>query len=225
MQLFQRNYNGWVNQKNWSAMAAVAAQFDLLAVQEVMTPAALGRLDRALESYTGVEWAYLASEAEGRTRYQEHYGFVWRTGKLTYAGNVVSYLDDKDLFAREPFSAAFRRSDNGQVLALATVHIRFGDSKADRRPEIRALGRYWHWFSGVYRNADFYVMTGDMNMAPDDPAWGVLDKSARLLIGTGRSTLSTTPGEYASLYDQIVVADDQAMPAQYVAGVFEYPAA
>src|SRR5690625_1173634 len=69
---------GWDNQKNWSAMAAVAAQFDLLAVQEVMTPAALGRLDRALESYTGVEWAYLASEAEGRTRYQEHYGFVWR---------------------------------------------------------------------------------------------------------------------------------------------------
>lgn len=136
-----------------------------------MEPAALTRLDSQLESYTGTEWGHLASEAEGRTSYREHYGFIWRTDKVAYADRAVNYADDRDLFAREPYSAAFHRLDTGQTVALATVHIKFGDSQADRRPEIVALSRYWTWLAEFYPDADLRVLAGDMNMEPDDAGW------------------------------------------------------
>ena len=44
---------GWDNGKDMAAVAAVAARFDLLAVQELMDPAALQRLERRLEERTG----------------------------------------------------------------------------------------------------------------------------------------------------------------------------
>lgn len=216
---------GWDVEKNYAAVAAVVQQFDLVAVQELMDPAALSRLERTLEARTGVEWAYIASEAEGRTSYKEHYGFIWRTAKVAYAGDGVSYIDDRDKFAREPFSALFKRKATGQTIALATVHIRYGDSHADRRPEIRALGRYWRWFMANYRHADLHVLMGDMNMEPDDPSWDVLDRSARLLITHGASTLSTTPGRYASLYDQIIVSDSWTPQVPVAVGIFTYPQA
>lgn len=215
---------GWDNERNWDAMAAVAAQFDLLAVQEVMTPNALAHMARRLEHITGVPWRYMASEAEGRTQYQEHYGFLWRVDKAAYEGGALSYIDDRDMFAREPFSAAFRRLDNGRILAVATVHIRFGDGKADRRPEIQALGRYWLWFYDTYSQAHRHILTGDMNMPPDDAGWASMRQHAKGLIQNGRTTLSTTPGVYASLYDQVFVGRKPPLP-HYTAGVFVYPAA
>lgn len=172
-----------------------------------------------------VQWGHTASEAEGRTSYQEHYGFLWRKDRIAYSGKAVSYVDQRDLFAREPYSALFKRLATNQTIALATVHIRYGDSEADRRPEIRALGRYWQWLGASYPNADLHVLVGDMNMPPDDPAWQVLDRSARALITKGRTTLSTTAGEYASLYDQIFVPDGWSRKHTFVAGIFVYPRA
>lgn len=216
---------GWDNGKNLRAVAAVAAQFDLLAIQELMDPVALRRLDKQLEQYTGVSWGHLASEAEGRTGYQEHYGFVWRRDRVMFTGKAITYIDAKQRFAREPFSALFIGLRHGKTIALATVHIVFGDSQADRRPEIRALSDYWHWFRGTYSDADVYVLAGDMNMPPGDPAWNELERSARALITDHATTLSTSPHEYASLYDQIVVADHWARNHAFAAGVFVYPRA
>lgn len=221
---FNLLHYGWNNHKNVPAVAAVAAQFDLIAIQELMKPEALAGLEKALEQRTGVAWEHMASGAKGRSTYREHYGFIWRTDKVAYTGRAVSYIDDRDLFAREPFSAVFKRLDTGDTIALATVHIMFGDSKADRRPEIVALSRYWAWLSEVYPDADLQVLTGDMNMPPTDKGWQALDKHARLLITRGKSTLSTTPGQYASLYDQIVVPDAWQGEA-HTAGIFVYPRA
>lgn len=164
-------HSGWQNEKHFEAVAAVMAQFDLIAVQELMEPTALARMDNALEDWTGQQWQHLASEAEGRTSYKEHYGFLWRTDRIVFTGQAVSYIDDRAAFARDPFAAVFRSKGNGRRIALATVHIRFGDSQADRRPEIRALAHYWRWLAQIYPDADLRVLAGDMNMAPDDPAW------------------------------------------------------
>lgn len=214
---------GWDNQKNFLAVAAVAAQFDLLAVQELMDPAALKHLDRKLERYTGVEWRHMASEAEGGQYYKEHYGLLWRPDRVEYTGQAVVYLDQREYFLREPYSALFQSRLTDRTIALATVHILYGDSEADRIPEIKALSRYWQWLAATYSDADLYVLTGDMNMPPGDPAWQKLDQQAKALITSGATSLSTTPGEYASLYDQIFVPDVWAQKNTYNAGIFVYP--
>ena len=46
------------------------------------------------------------------------------------------YLDPGDKFAREPFLAEFRDIEDGQKVAMVTVHILYGDSRSDRIPEI-----------------------------------------------------------------------------------------
>lgn len=213
---------GWNNAKDYNAVAVIASQFDFLAVQELMKPAALARLRDVLEQRTGVAWNQIASGAEGRSTYQEHYGFIWRTDKVKYIGGAVSYLDTRDAFAREPFSALFQRLDTGDEFAFATVHIRFGDSRADRSPEILALGEYWRWLAETYPDAQLRILSGDFNTPPGDPAWRVLDKNARPLVTRGGSTLSTTPGEYASLYDNFFVPDNYNLKTA-AAGVLPYP--
>lgn len=88
---------GWNNGKDFEAMAAVAEQFDLIALQELMEPAALTRLRDILEQRTGIAWRQLTSDAVGRSRYKEHYGFLWRVDKVAYVDGAVSYLDRGEL--------------------------------------------------------------------------------------------------------------------------------
>lgn len=105
---------------------------------------------------------------------------------------------------------------------MGTVHIRFGDSRRDRTPEIRALADYWHWLGETYAGTELRLVMGDFNTEPGDPAWRALDKSARGLITRGGSTLSSVPGQYASLYDNVFIPDDYTLGAAS-AGVFAYP--
>lgn len=213
---------GWHNSKDFETMAAVAEQFDFLAVQELMEPAALTRLRDTLERRTGVAWRQLSSDAVGRRRYKEHYGFLWRTDKVAYVDGAVSYLDPGDMFAREPFSARFKRLDTGEMFAVGTVHIRFGKSRRDRTPEIRALADYWRWLAEIYDGTALRLMMGDFNTQPGDPAWLALDETARGLITRGGSTLSSVPNQYASIYDNIFIPDDYKLGTAS-AGVFTYP--
>lgn len=213
---------GWNNGKNIEAMAAVAEQFDFLAVQELMEPAALTRLRDTLEQRTGVPWRQLTSDAAGRSSYREHYGFLWRTDKATYVDGAVSYLDRGDIFAREPFSARFKGLDTGDMFAVGTVHVRFGDGREDRASEIRALSDYWRWLGEIYTGTEFRLLMGDFNLEPGDPAWRALDENARGLITRGGSTLSIVPGQYANPYDNIFIPDDYELGAAST-GIFTYP--
>ena len=194
---------GWDNGKNYPAVARVASHFDLLALQEVMTPEAVDELERALESATQRAWGSLVSDAVG-DGYQERYAFIWREAEVAYVDGAVVYVDDRDAFAREPFSARFRDRSSGEVFAAATVHILYGDGVADRTPEIRALRRYWSWLGEIYpEETERQLLMGDFNLPPDHPAWGPLQEVARPAPITAATTLSSTDGAYASRYDHL----------------------
>jgi endonuclease/exonuclease/phosphatase family metal-dependent hydrolase len=215
---------GWNNGKDFDAVALVALQFDIIAIQELMEPAALTRLRDRLEGVTGVAWRQLTSQPQGRGRYQEHYGFLWRSDRVRYEQGAATFLDPGDAFAREPISARFRRLDSGAPFVLATVHIRHGDGRSDRIPEIQALTRYWRWLAETHADVDLRLLAGDFNLEPGDPAWRALDAHARALLTRGGSTLSTLEGRYASLYDNIFVPDDYRL-GNATWGVFRYPEA
>ena len=212
---------GHGNQQSYPALAAVASRADLLAVQEVMTAEGAERLEAALEKETKEPWSLMTSHAIGSSRYKEMYAFLWRESAVEYVDGAVVYLDRGDRFIREPFSARFASRRDGSQIALATVHILYGDGIKDRTPEIRALADHWEWLAEVYPGTP-RVLVGDFNLPPNNPAWGPLKQHARPLILSGASTLSSKPGKFANLYDNIFVEKDSSLKLGK-AGIMDFP--
>lgn len=213
---------GHGNHKSYKALGQIASRFDFLAVQEVMTGDGLKRLHRALEAASGERWGMMESHSLGRNGYKEKYAFLWRLSRVEYVDGAVVYLDTTDHFAREPYSARFRERESGFEFIAATVHITYGDSVADRTPEIRALRDYWEWLAEIYPHTEARFLMGDFNLPPDHAAWAPLKRLARPLITEGASSLSANEGRYANLYDNIWIPRSAHLPVNR-AGVLKYP--
>lgn len=193
---------GHGNQKSYVALAETAQAFDLLAIQEVMNREGAEQLKQALEKKTGHSWELMYSHLLGRGSYKEKYAFLWKKATVEYVDGAVVYLDKRDQFIREPFSARFRERASGLEFVAATVHILYGKSVEDRIPEIESLGSYWQWLESAYEDTPIMLM-GDFNLAPSHPAWDSLKQHARPLVESGATTVSNVDGRYANLYDNI----------------------
>lgn len=204
---------GLGDKKNYQALGAIGSQFDFIAVQELRALEGLERFEMALEQASGEAWESMNSHALGPDSHQEHYAFVWRQSKIGYLNGEVVYIDDRDKFRREPYSARFEVLDNGPTFVAATVHVVYGKSVKDRTPEVTALRAYWDWLEKVYpEDADRRILLGDFNLVPEHPAWEPLRQVAKLLITDGATTLSSINGRYANLYDNILVSQQNALP-------------
>jgi endonuclease/exonuclease/phosphatase family metal-dependent hydrolase len=208
--------------KDFQSIAKVARQVDFLAVQELMSEEALQALASELTRQTGKHWSSMASHAVGRSSYKEMYGFLWRDEAVAYEDGAVSYLDRTDTFEREPYSAQFRSLKDGKTFVAATVHVLYGKNQADRASEIVALSNYWTWLQETYPGNNRIMLMGDFNTPPNSPAWSKLDSSARPLVLDGASTLSTTDGKFANLYDNIFISKQSAIRVNKVE-VYDYP--
>ena len=209
--------------KDFQSIAKVAKNVDFLAVQELMSEEALNTLATELTRQTGKHWSFMASHAVGRSTYKEMYGFVWRDDLVAYEDGAVTYLDRGDTFEREPYSARFRSLKDDTTFVVATVHVLYGKNQADRASEINALSSYWTWLKDTYPGNNQIMLMGDFNTPPNAPAWSLLDATARPLVLNDASTLSTTDGKFANLYDNVFVSKQSAIKANDVR-VFKYPA-
>ncbi|MDN3525622.1 helix-hairpin-helix domain-containing protein [Halomonas sabkhae] len=194
---------GWDNGKRLDDVAHIAKGGDLWALTEVMDEAAVSQLESELEAQTGESWSSMTSHEVGRSSYQESYAYLWRDSQVEYTQGAVVYMDPGDEFAREPYLAEFRDVETGDKVAMAAVHIVYGDSRADRTPEIKQLAEIWDWMREVYPDSA-RIIAGDFNLEPDHEAWQLLrDQSASPAITSGATTLGTTDGDYANLYDNL----------------------
>ncbi len=202
---------GHGDSKDYAALAEVGARFDLIAAQEVMTEDGAERMLAALEARTGADWELMLSDAIGRGSYKEMYGFFWRTDEVEWVDGAIVYIDDRDVFAREPFSARFRAIEDDYTFVLGSVHIIYGDSVAERETEVAALRSYRDWLDETFRGSDVYI-AGDFNLPPDNEAWAGMGALAAPLITSGATTLSETDGRFANLYDNIWVPTGGILP-------------
>lgn len=201
---------GWGEKKQYDQMARVAEGFDLVALQEVMDGQALARLASRVSELSGEHWSYMASHEVGAGSYSEAYGFLWRDSAVEYTGGAALFLDNNDVFLREPYSARFLDRDDGTEIVLASIHIKYGDNISDRLPEIDALADYWKWLGSAYPAAP-RVIAGDFNLASDHPGWKALESLGPVdSVNDGPTTLSAKPGLYANQYDHIWL-DPQAI--------------
>lgn len=197
---------GWNNHKNLPAVAQVMARFDLIGLQEVMYPEHLQPLLKALEAETGSDWNFSSSRTVGGNGYKEGYAFLWRPAVVTRIGHDVLFLDGDNDFLRQPYSVVFAAAD-GSVpeFVAATIHIKYGDNRADRTPEIRALADYWRWLQSSFDNRPIVLM-GDFNLAiRGEKSWRPLSRLAKPYVIDELTTLSKKPGRYANAYDHFWV--------------------
>lgn len=201
---------GWGEKKDYQALAEIASRYDLLAIQEVMNEDALAKLETEVEAKTGTQWDSLSSHLVGRGQYKEIYAFLYRPEKVQWIDGAAVYIDQRDVFEREPFSAHFRTSD-GYDFVLATAHLIYGDDPARRQFEAQALASYRDWLTESFPGLPVYL-SGDFNLPPKDKAWDSVGVSAHPLITKGATTLSSNNGKFANLYDNIWVPAGTAVP-------------
>ena len=214
---------GWNNDKSYEAVARVASQFDFIAIQELMNEDGLTALVDELETKTNESWGTMFSAPLGTSRYREKYAFIWREGVIEYVDGAVLHLDDREQFAREPYSARFYAPELDLNFIAATVHITYGERVTDRTPEVRALAAYWEWLADIYpEDRNQRILFGDFNLQPHHAAWAPLWEIAQPLITEGATTLSTHDRQYANLYDNIIIPNDHNLPITG-AGISKYP--
>lgn len=202
--------------RSLETVAGVMDDYDLIAVQEVMTPEGAEALLEHLPGF-GVLFTDQARPLEGR--YREYYAFYYRRSRLTPVFN--SYVPDpSDLFRRDPFVGCFDLRDDKQDICLVNIHIVWGDEGVGpRKAEIRALGDALRWAQGA-RDDAYWVVLGDYNRpfarasgSPFDE-WGPLLDQATLdppLVFAGEE-VDTTIGKkgYANSYDHVFLSQDMA---------------
>lgn len=192
---------GWNNDKDYSALARIGANFDFISIQEVMNDEGISRMEAAIEAQSGEAWDTLCSHLVGRGSYKEMYCFLWRDSAVTWIDGAVVYLDDRNLFAREPFSARFE-TEEGIRFVATSIHSIYGKNVAQRQEEATALRRYRDWLVDSFPETPVFLM-GDFNLPPTNPAWAPLGEVAYPLIQDEATTISTIDGRYANLYDNI----------------------
>ncbi|WP_243267866.1 hypothetical protein [Sulfitobacter sp. DSM 110093] len=129
-------------------------------------------------------------------------------------------MDNRDVFAREPFSARFETNDGFQFV-MATVHPIYGKSVAEREKEAHALRSYLDWLNDSFEGSPSFL-TGNFNLPPTNPAWGPVGQTAAQLITGGGTTLSTKDGRFANLYDDIRAPPGVSLPI-HASGRLEFP--
>jgi endonuclease/exonuclease/phosphatase family metal-dependent hydrolase len=155
------------------AIAAILRRFDVVALQEVRGD--LKALRHTLK-LLGDDWGLVLSDVtRGDRGNDERLGFVFDRRKVQLSGLVgelvvpaeergridAGALDRQ--FARTPYAVAFRC--DGRTVILVTLHVLWGDSAAERTPELRAIAEWLdEWARDVNAWDHNLVALGDFNI-------------------------------------------------------------
>jgi endonuclease/exonuclease/phosphatase family metal-dependent hydrolase len=203
--------------KDLRVVADVLDDFDLVAVQEVMTREVVQELSAELPEHEAL-LTDVPTPVDGK--YREYFAFFYRPDRLEPALNTY-VPDPQEYFARDPYLACFDVADVGRRVCLMTVHITYGDRVAARKAEILALDDALRWAQDGDATSDWIVL-GDCNRplddgdADEDPEeeWAeLLDRrQLRVPVTPAGDEVPTTLGEsdYVNSYDHIFVSAEIA---------------
>ena len=169
-------------------IAEIVRRFDVVALQEVRGDLkALRHTMKAL----GDDWGLVLSDVtRGDPGNDERLGFLFdrRTVRMSgLAGELVVPAGEFDAigedalrrqFARTPYAVAFRCG--GETFILVTLHVLWGDSAAERTPELKAIAEWLDdWARDVNSWDHNLIALGDFNIDRKD------DERYRAFTSTG----------------------------------------
>ncbi len=176
-------------------IADVLQKYDLIAIQELRDEEVLQRTVDILKA-RGKEYGYEISEPVGRG-VKERYAFLYRKDKINTISQGKIYPEQNDEFIREPFYATFKAGNFD--FTLVTIHVLYGSSKTDRRPEIRELAKVYNKVQDEDPTEQDIIIMGDFNFSPDDKGFDnlkTINTMTFLIEPPNKTTVTDT-----SLYD------------------------
>jgi endonuclease/exonuclease/phosphatase family metal-dependent hydrolase len=169
--------------------------YDLIAIQELRDKQILKRTVKALKNM-GYKYDYEISGKVGRG-VKERYAFLYRKDKVEVIESGRLYTENNDEFIREPYYATFKSGNFD--FTLVTVHVLFGDSKKDRRPELLELANVFEYLQNKDDDEQDIILLGDFNMPPSDKGWDKLKQVSTMKHILKRPSKTTI--QDSSLYD------------------------
>jgi len=190
--------------------AHVIAQYDIVALQEVRSPARLDDLRAAVEKETGVPWKAVVSRKVGKGNAAEYYAFLYRTDRVQEVKGPRGIYPQSSArsFSRPPFYATFK---SGQFdFTLVTIHVTFATPESKRTEEVQRLKNVWLYVQSRDQKENDLLLMGDFNRnRPTHAAFAPLRDELKLAhLITGDNTTFTTYGTRkdsvgAAWYDNI----------------------
>ncbi len=163
------------------AICEIMSRFDVVAIQEVTGDL---RALRDMMDFLGPDWAFLMTDITlGAAGNDERMAFVFDNNRLQPSGlacelvvppewlNEIGEDALKHQFVRTPYAVSFKRKD--ATFILVTLHVNYGDSSADRIPELGGIAR---WMADWARRSTKWhhnlLALGDFNIdRRGDSAW------------------------------------------------------
>jgi endonuclease/exonuclease/phosphatase family metal-dependent hydrolase len=210
-------------------IAEVIRRFDVIALQEVRGN--LKALRHTLK-YLGSNWGLILTDVtRGDPGNDERLGFLFDQRTVQISGLAAELVVPESAFeaigphalrrqfARTPYAVSFRCGDT--TFILVTLHVLYGDSVAERTPELRTIARWLdRWARDVHSWDHNLIALGDFNVDR------LGDERYEAFTSTGLSvpddlhrvprTLFSDPDEpsTAKFYDQIAwFTEDGDRPA------------
>lgn len=168
---------------------------DITAIQELRDETVLRRTVGLLER-AGYPAAYDISAPVGRVL-KERYAFLYRIDRVQQTSAGRLYPEQQDEFIREPYFASFKAGEFD--FTLVTIHLLYGKSKTDRRPELERLSEVYAYAQDSDPGEQDIILLGDFNFSPDDRGWKSLTQlptMTPLITAPQKTTITDT-----SLYD------------------------
>ncbi len=187
-------------------IAEIIDRYDIVAIQEVRDTRVLTRLRKMLPG-----WDYIASESVGRG-VTELYAFFYRVSRVTPTSPATTITDSHDVFIREPAVASFKASDFD--FTLISNHILYGNSKNERREEIRHLDDLVYYIDSINGPENDVILLGDFNMPASDHSWE-LEGFTPVIDPSWKTTITDT-----SSYDNIWLSDTHTYRSEFK-GLYE----
>lgn len=181
--------------KELSYISDILQKYDLVAVQEIRDEEVLKRTIVILKN-RGKEYDYEISNKVGRG-VKERYAFIYRKDKVKVLEQGKLYEDKGDKFIREPYYATFKAGNFD--FTLITIHVLFGKSEDERRPEIKELATVYQKIQDADPNEQDVILLGDFNLSPTDEAFNLL-KAISTMIFLIKPPAKTTISD-RSLFD------------------------
>lgn len=194
----------------------VLKRYDLIAVQELRDEKVLQRAVEMLKA-EGFDYGYDISGSVGRG-VKERYAFLYRKNKVEPVQEGRLYQEEADEFIREPFYATFRSGNFD--FTLITIHVLFGKSKSERRPEIIELAEVYNRIQDDDPDEQDIILCGDFNFPPKDEGFDDIKSISGmtfLILPPGKTTITDT-----SLYDNFWFQKEYVAEYTGQSGIYKF---
>jgi endonuclease/exonuclease/phosphatase family metal-dependent hydrolase len=163
------------------AIGEIIRRFDVVAIQEVKGDL---RALRDLMKWLGPDWAFLMTDVNlGSAGNSERMAFVFDRRRVELSGLACELVVPQEWlgeiaadalrkqFARTPYAVSFLSGEH--TFILVTLHVDYGDSSAERIPELKGIARWMReWADRTNTWSHNLVALGDFNIdRQGDPLW------------------------------------------------------